>query len=91
MSPREQSTWSVAIGLAGDESGEGSEGAPTISARGEGASADQVVRVARRFGVPVVENDALARALREVPLDEQVPEELYEAVAAVLNELARLR
>lgn len=63
--------------------------APTVAVQGEHLMADQIVRLARRFGVPVVERPALAQALSGMNLDEQIPERLYEAVALVLREIEK--
>ncbi len=63
--------------------------APTVAVQGEHLMADQIVRVARRFGVPVVERPALAQALSGIDLDQQIPERLYEAVALVLREIEK--
>lgn len=73
-----------AIGLNYDGSG-----APTVSAQGEFLAADEVVRIAKRYGVPIIERAELAQILAEVPLDEEIPQELYEAVAIILQELER--
>jgi type III secretion protein U len=59
--------------------------APVVVAKGAGAEAARIRRAARRAGVPVVHDVALARALwRLAHLGEVIPEELYEAAAAVL-------
>ena len=63
----------------------GKESAPTVEVKGENLSADRIVLAARRFGVPVVEDNGLAAALSSVELDQQIPESLFEAVAVVLN------
>lgn len=63
--------------------------APLISLKGERQRADAIVKVANRFGVPVVEKPELARALNAFNLDQAISPELYEAVAIVLRELAK--
>lgn len=65
----------------------GRDDCPKISVKGELRYADQLVKVARRFGVPVVENAALADALSGLELDEPISVELYQAVAVVLSKL----
>jgi type III secretion protein U len=66
---------------AGDE-------APLVVAKGEGDEARRIVRAAEDWGVPVVQDVPLARALVELEMGEVIPEALYEAVAEVLRELA---
>ncbi len=63
----------------------GAEDAPVVVAKGTGEAAARLRGEARRAGVPVVHDVALARALfRLAEVGDEVPEELYEAAAAVL-------
>jgi flagellar biosynthesis protein len=65
--------------------------APAVILTDEDLSSDEIVRIARRFGVPVIEDPNLAKALSSLPRDEIVPERLYHAVAANLARIfARL-
>lgn len=75
---------SVAIGLAFNAE---VDGAPNISIKGKHATADRIVAAARRYGVPVVPKAYLAKALDALETDEEIPEDLYEAVAVILAEL----
>ncbi len=59
-------------------------GAPRVTAAGGGALAERIVAAAREHGVPLHEDAALAEALAAVPLGEEIPPELYVAVAEVL-------
>jgi len=61
--------------------------APVVVASGEGDLAARILRAAHQFGVPVVQNVPLARALRELEVGDQIPEALYEAVAEILREV----
>ncbi len=58
--------------------------APRVTAKGQEKLAQKIVMFARKFGVPVIRNVELTRALFELELDEHIPPELYEAVAEVL-------
>lgn len=63
----------------------GEEEAPRLLAKGTGAAAARIRSAARRAGVPIVRDVALARAAaRLVDVGEELPEQLYEAAAAVL-------
>lgn len=75
----------LACALRYDES-EGDE-APVVLATGEGDVAQAMLRAARDYGVPVVRNVPLARALIEIESGAAIPEALYEAVAEVLREI----
>jgi flagellar biosynthesis protein FlhB len=59
--------------------------APAVVAVGEGDVAARIVRAAREYGVPVVRDVPLARALVDLQVGEVIPEALYEAVAEVLR------
>ena len=73
-----------AIVLRYDEADE----APVVVASGEGAVAAAIERAAAEHDVPVVRDVPLAQALGELSVGTAIPEALYEAVAAVLRELA---
>lgn len=72
---------SIAIALRYDED----DGAPVVVATGRGAVADKIIETAQAAGVSIDENPMLASALESVPLDETIPQELYEAVAQVIG------
>jgi flagellar biosynthesis protein FlhB len=59
--------------------------APVVVASGEGDLAKRIVEAARAYGVPVLRDVPLARALIELELESEIPEELYEAVAEILR------
>lgn len=61
--------------------------APQLSVKGQNLMADEIVEIAKRFGVPVVEKERLAKALSALELGQSIPEDLYEAVAVILNEI----
>ncbi len=64
---------------------EGRDSAPVVVAKGKNVLARKIREAARRAGVPVYRDVPLARALYELELDQEIPEELYEAVAALLR------
>jgi flagellar biosynthesis protein len=59
-------------------------GAPQVVATGAGQVAERIIARAREAGVPVRDDDALAQALAGLDLGQEVPEELWVAVAEVL-------
>ena len=66
--------------------------APVVIAKGQLLVAEQIKRVAREHGVPVIENRPLAQALyRSVDIGMAIPPALYQAVAEVLAFIYRLR
>jgi type III secretion system FlhB-like substrate exporter len=73
------------VALRYDECG---DQAPVVVSRGDGSLADRIERAAFDYCVPVVRDVPLAEALAELQAGDEIPEALYGAVAAVLNELA---
>ncbi|HWX61721.1 EscU/YscU/HrcU family type III secretion system export apparatus switch protein [Bradyrhizobium sp.] len=59
-------------------------GAPRVVAKGKGAIGRKIIEVARAHDIPIEENEVLAGALSNVELGDEIPEELYKAVAEVL-------
>ena len=59
--------------------------APKVSATGDDELADAIVREAQAQGVFVTRDPALASALAQLRLDEEIPDELFTAVAIVLS------
>jgi len=58
--------------------------APQIVAKGADFMAERIREVARKHGIPIIEDKPLARSLYKVDLGASVPEELYRAVARIL-------
>jgi len=64
-------------------------GAPRVVATGRGEIGEKIIEVARAHGVPIEENPGLAAALSDVDLGDEIPVELYRAVAEVLTFILR--
>ena len=65
-------------------------GAPRVVAKGKGSLGEKIIEVARANNIPIEENEVLAGALSNVELGEEIPAELYKAVAEVLIFVLRL-
>lgn len=64
---------------------EGMDEAPKVIAKGADLLAEQIIKIAEAYGVPVIENVPLSRALfRLVKVNQEIPADLYRAVAEVL-------
>jgi flagellar biosynthetic protein FlhB len=59
--------------------------APSVVAKGERIWAEKILDAARQYGVPVVRNVPLAQALNKLDVGDEIPEDLYKAVAEVLT------
>lgn len=66
------------------------QGAPTVLASGEGEVARLIKERAEAEGVPLVEDPKLSYLLSKIPLGDEIPPELYRAVAEVLVFVLRL-
>jgi flagellar biosynthesis protein len=75
----------LAVALHYDKSG-----APRVVAKGRGSIGEKIIEVARAHDIPIEENELLAGALSNVELGDEIPAELYKAVAEVLIFVLRL-
>ena len=60
------------------------KGAPRVVAKGKGSIGAKIIEVAKEHNIPIEENEILAGALSNVELGDEIPAELYKAVAEVL-------
>lgn len=61
------------------------ESAPRLVAKGAGHLAARIRQIAKEEDIPVLRDVSLARALHTLQVDEQIDEDLYDAVAEVLR------
>lgn len=72
----------IAIALKYDKE---KDGAPRIVAKGMRIKAEKIREIAKQYNIPIMKNVNLANALYRIDVGQEVPEELYDAVAEVLN------
>ncbi len=72
----------IAIAIKYDQT---KDNAPRVVAKGMQMRAEQIRELAKQYGVPVMRNVGLANALFRVEVGEEIPEDLYDAVAEVLT------
>jgi flagellar biosynthetic protein FlhB len=65
--------------------------APTVVAKGMRIHAEKIKEIAKHYGVPILRNIPLAQALNKLDIGEEVPEDLYEAVAEVLSFVYKIK
>lgn len=66
--------------------------APRVVAKGRGFIALKIKEIARKNGVPIVENPPLARTIyKSVKISQEIPPALYRAVAEVLAYVHKIR
>jgi flagellar biosynthesis protein len=61
------------------------ESAPRVIAKGEGAAADNIIKIAQLHNLPIKKDEDLIELLSKVELNKEVPEALYKAVAEVFS------
>jgi flagellar biosynthesis protein len=66
------------------------KGAPRVIAKGKGTIGAKIIEVAKANDIPIEENEVLAGALSKVEIGDEIPTELYKAVAEVLIFVLRL-
>lgn len=60
------------------------ENTPVVSAKGVGANADEIIRIAQENNVPLCDNSLLVELLAQLELGESIPSALYTAIAQIL-------
>lgn len=65
--------------------------APTVTAKGAGDQADEIIRIAEEHGVPLCDNAPLVELLAQIELGDEIPEGLYIAVAHIIAFAFKLR
>lgn len=77
MQTPEHEATAVALKYDGEE-------APTITATGEGAVAEEIIRIAKEANIPLYENADLVALLSKLELGENIPEVLYKVIAEII-------
>ena len=76
---KKETTVAAAIEYDGKENS-----APKVTARGRGVVAEKIIELATKHKVPIRKDPALVQILSRLDIDEQIPPELYKAVAEIL-------
>ncbi len=74
-------TWNKAAAL---KYRKGVDSAPKIVAKGQGLVAERIIALAREHGIPIREDRDMVEMLSTLDLYEEIPPELYKAVAEIL-------
>lgn len=62
----------------------GKDSAPKLVAKGRGKVAEKIIEIAKTHGIPVQEDKELVEFLSMLDLYQEIPPELYRAVAEIL-------
>ncbi len=60
------------------------DSAPMIKAKGEGLVAQKIIELAHKHGIPVKDDPDLVEVLSKLDIGEEIPAEIYVAVAELL-------
>jgi flagellar biosynthesis protein len=60
------------------------DAAPKVIAKGQGTIAEKIIELAKKNNVPIKSDPGLVQILSKLDIDEQIPTELYKAVAEIL-------
>ncbi len=60
------------------------DNAPQVVAKGKGKGAEKIIEVARAHGIPIREDEELIEFLSMLDLYEEIPPDLYRAIAEIL-------
>ena len=66
------------------------DNAPKIIGKGKGVVADNIIQSAKKNDIPIYEDENLARQLQVLEIGQEIPSELYEAVAEILIFISRI-
>jgi flagellar biosynthesis protein len=64
--------------------------APKVAAKGSGKVAEKILQIAKEYNIPLKEDPQLVEVLSTLDLYEEIPPELYRAVAEILAFVYRM-
>lgn len=64
--------------------------APRVTAKGRGRVAERIIELAKKEGIPITEDPDLVAALAQLEWHEEIPPQLYKAIAEILAFAYRL-
>ena len=60
------------------------QNAPTVTAKGDNETAEQIIALALEYGVPLYENPDLVALLSNLELGDEIPQSLYVTIAQII-------
>jgi flagellar biosynthesis protein len=67
-----------------------SDNAPKVLAAGKGKIAEKIISTAKEHGIPLQEDSDMVEVLSKLDINEEIPPDLYQAVAEILSFVYRL-
>lgn len=65
--------------------------APIVVSKGEKLLAKKMVEIAKKYKVPIVEDEKTAESLMKLDIGDEIPYSLYEAVSIILRHIYKLK
>ncbi|MEA2072548.1 MAG: EscU/YscU/HrcU family type III secretion system export apparatus switch protein [Campylobacterota bacterium] len=59
--------------------------APKVTAKGEGFTAENIIKIAKLHDIPIKKDEDLVEMLSKLEIDREVPAEMYKAIAEVFS------
>jgi len=59
--------------------------APKVTAKGEGYTAQNIIKIAKMHDIPIKKDEDLVELLSNLEVDREVPPEMYKAIAEVFS------
>jgi flagellar biosynthesis protein len=59
--------------------------APYVTAQGSGETAKNIIKIAEQNGIPIKKDEDLVNMLSQIELNQEIPVELYKAVAEIFS------
>lgn len=81
MAPKDNNKRKQAVALTYDRL---KDAAPTVTAKGQGKVAENIIALAQAHGVPVKDDPDLVEVLSSLDINQEIPAEIYVAVAELL-------
>lgn len=66
------------------------DGAPRVTAKGRGEIAKQILAIANEHEIPLYQDEQLTALLSQIDLGDEIPQQLYLAVAKVISFIYQL-
>lgn len=61
------------------------DNAPHVTAQGSGETAKNIIKIAEQNGIPIKKDEDLVNMLSQIELNQEIPVELYKAVAEIFS------
>ena len=61
------------------------DNAPILTAKGQGATATNIIKIAKEHDIPIKEDADLIELLSQIDIDKEIPGSMYKAVAEIFS------